>query len=107
MDQNHTPARGGGSFSGSSMRLSTHQLSLQFGAVHALSELSLDFPVGSRTVLWGPAGGGKTTLLKCLTGLVAPTQGEVRWDEVPILNRSPQEKRDAQVAFGMVFQSGT
>lgn len=88
-----------------SMRLSTHQLSVKFGSVVALDELTLEFPVGSRTVLWGPAGGGKTSLLKCLTGLVAPTSGEVRWDEVPISRRSPQEKREAQVAFGMVFQS--
>jgi phospholipid/cholesterol/gamma-HCH transport system ATP-binding protein len=73
------------------MRLSTHHLSLQFGAVHALDDLSLEFPVGSRSVVWGPAGGGKTSLLKCLTGLALPTKGEVR--------------RDAQVAFGMVFQS--
>jgi phospholipid/cholesterol/gamma-HCH transport system ATP-binding protein len=85
--------------------LSTHQLSLHFGAVHALSEVSLDFPRGSRTVLWGPAGGGKTSLLKCLTGLVAPTSGEVRWDERPVKALSPEQKRDAQVAFGMVFQS--
>ncbi len=87
------------------MRLSTHQLSLHFGAVRALTELTLEFPVGSRTVLWGPAGGGKTSLLKCLAGLVAPSSGEVRWDEVPVSRRSAQEKRDAQVAFGMVFQS--
>jgi phospholipid/cholesterol/gamma-HCH transport system ATP-binding protein len=87
------------------MRLSTHQLSLQFGTVRALDSLTLDFPVGSSTVLWGPAGGGKTSLLKCLTGLVAPTGGEVRWDEVPISKRSAEEKREAQVAFGMVFQS--
>jgi len=87
------------------MRLSTHQLSLHFGAVHALSGLTLEFPVGSRTVLWGPAGGGKTSLLKCLTGLVAPTSGEVRWDDVLVTSKSAQEKRDAQVAFGMVFQS--
>lgn len=87
------------------MRLSTHQLSLHFGAVHALSEVSLDFPRGSRTVLWGPAGGGKTSLLKCLTGLVAPTSGEVRWDERPVASLSPEQKRDAQVALGMVFQS--
>lgn len=87
------------------MRLSTHQLSLHFGAVHALKELTLDFPVGSRTVLWGPAGGGKTSLLKCLTGLVAPSMGEVWWDDVPVTKRTAQEKRDAQVAFGMVFQS--
>jgi len=87
------------------MRLSTHQLSLHFGAVHALKDLTLDFPVGSRTVLWGPAGGGKTSLLKCLTGLVAPSMGEVWWDDVPVTKRTAQEKRDAQVAFGMVFQS--
>lgn len=87
------------------MRLSADHLSLHFGPVHALDELTLDFPVGSRTVLWGPAGGGKTSLLKCLTGLVAPTRGEVRWDDVPIASRTAQEKREAQVAFGMVFQS--
>ena len=87
------------------MRLSTHQLSLRFGTVHALRELTVEFPVGSRTVLWGPAGGGKTSLLKCLTGLVAPSSGEVWWDDVPVTRRAAQEKRDAQVAFGMVFQS--
>lgn len=87
------------------MRLSTHHLSLHFGAVHALTDLTLEFPVGSRTVLWGPAGGGKTSLLKCLTGLVAPTSGEVQWDDLPITSRTAQQKRDAQVAFGMVFQS--
>lgn len=87
------------------MRLSTHQLSLHYGPVCALDALTLDFPVGSRTVLWGPAGGGKTSLLKCLTGLVAPSSGDVQWDDVPIATRSSQEKRNAQVAFGMVFQS--
>lgn len=87
------------------MRLSTHHLGLSFGAVRALRDLTLDFPVGSRTVVWGPAGGGKTSLLKCLTGLVVPTHGDVQWDEVPVARRTPQERRDAQVAFGMVFQS--
>lgn len=87
------------------MRVSTHHLSLHFGAVPALSDLTLEFPLGSRTVLWGPAGGGKTSLLKCLAGLVAPTSGEVRWNEVPVTERSAQAKRDAQVAFGMIFQS--
>ena len=87
------------------MRLSTHQLSVKFGPVYALDELTLSFPVGSRTVIWGPAGGGKTSLLKCLTGLVAPTSGQVQWDEVPVSQRTAQGKREAQVAFGMVFQS--
>ncbi|MFO0596828.1 MAG: ATP-binding cassette domain-containing protein [Myxococcaceae bacterium] len=87
------------------MRLSTHHLCLQFGRVHALEDLSLDFPVGSRTVLWGPAGGGKTSLLKCLTGLQPPTTGDVQWDDVPVASRTADQRREAQVAFGMVFQS--
>ncbi len=87
------------------MRLSTHHLSLHFGAVHALEAVTLDFPIGSRTVLWGPAGGGKTSLLKCLTGLALPSSGEVQWDDVSVASRSPRARRDAQVAFGMVFQS--
>lgn len=87
------------------MRVTAQNVSLQFGSVHALRDVSLEFPLGSRTVLWGPAGGGKTSLLKCLTGLQFPTTGDVRWDDVPVRTRSAQERRDAQVAFGMVFQS--
>lgn len=87
------------------MRLATDHLCLHFGPVVALENVTLDFPIGSRTVLWGPAGGGKTSLLKCLTGLQPPTQGEVRWDDVSVASRSAQERREGQVAFGMVFQS--
>jgi len=87
------------------MRLATHHLSLRFGQVTALNDVTVDFPVGSRTVLWGPAGGGKTSLLKCLTGLQPPSAGDVEWDEITVARRTAQERRDAQVAFGMVFQS--
>ncbi|MBL8912934.1 MAG: ATP-binding cassette domain-containing protein [Archangium sp.] len=73
--------------------------------MRALHDVSLEFAVGSRTVLWGPAGGGKTSLLKCLTGLQFPTQGEVKWNDQPVQSRSATERREAQVAFGMVFQS--
>jgi phospholipid/cholesterol/gamma-HCH transport system ATP-binding protein len=87
------------------MHLSTHQLSQHFGAVRAFDALDLEFAVGSRTVLWGSAGGGKTSLLKCLTGLTLPSGGEVRWDGVSVSSMTPEERRARQVAFGMVFQS--
>lgn len=87
------------------MHVSTHQLALSFGDVRALDDVTLDFPPGSRTVLWGPAGGGKTSFLKCLTGLAAPSSGEVRWNGLSVGAHSRQQKRAAQVAFGMVFQS--
>jgi phospholipid/cholesterol/gamma-HCH transport system ATP-binding protein len=87
------------------MRLATHHLSLRFGQVTALNDVSVDFPVGSRTLLWGPAGGGKTSLLKCLTGLQPPSTGDVEWEERTVATRTAQERREAQVAFGMIFQS--
>jgi phospholipid/cholesterol/gamma-HCH transport system ATP-binding protein len=87
------------------MRLATHHLSLRFGQVTALNDVTVDFPVGSRTLLWGPAGGGKTSLLKCLTGLQPPSTGDVEWEERTVATRTAQERREAQVAFGMIFQS--
>lgn len=87
------------------MRLSTEHLELRFGPVVALRDVSLDFPAGSRTVLWGPAGGGKTSLLKCLAGLARPSAGHVWWDEADVAALDTAGRRALQVRFGMVFQS--
>lgn len=87
------------------MRLSTEHLELHFGPVVALRDVSLEFPAGSRTLLWGTAGGGKTTLLKCLAGLARPTAGHVWWDEADVAALDVQARRALQVRFGMVFQS--
>ena len=77
------------------MRLAAHHLSLRFGAVNALTQISQEFPEGSRTVFWGPVGGGKTSLLKCLAGLITPTTGEVLWNGVATAARTAEDKRAA------------
>jgi phospholipid/cholesterol/gamma-HCH transport system ATP-binding protein len=87
------------------MELVAESLCLTFGNVHALEEVNLRVPPGSRVLLSGPAGGGKTSLLKCLAGLVLPTSGRVCWDGREVAALSPEERRAAQVAFGMVFQT--
>jgi len=58
-------------------------VSVSFGGVRALAEVS--FEVGPREVLGiiGPNGAGKTTLFNVLCGFVAPQQGELRWDGGP------------------------
>ena len=48
------------------------------GGVHALDDISVDFPRGQLTSLLGPSGCGKTTLLKIVAGLLPATSGEVR-----------------------------
>jgi heme exporter protein A len=52
-------------------------LSKRFGAKRALAPLDLDLEPGGFLLVTGPNGSGKTTLLRLLSGLVAPTAGEV------------------------------
>ncbi|MDA1379716.1 ATP-binding cassette domain-containing protein [Plesiomonas shigelloides subsp. oncorhynchi] len=52
-------------------------LTLQRGRRQILSQLSLDLRAGELTVLLGPNGTGKSTLLKCISGEMA-AQGEIR-----------------------------
>lgn len=55
-------------------------LSRTFGDVTALASVSIDVPAGSVVALIGPNGSGKTTLLRILSGLLAPSDGEVSYD---------------------------
>ncbi|MGW0044610.1 ABC transporter ATP-binding protein [Rhodococcus sp. NPDC003348] len=55
--------------------LETVGLTKRFGAVEAVSNLSFAVPAGSITGFVGPNGSGKTTTLRMLLGLVAPTAG--------------------------------
>jgi branched-chain amino acid transport system ATP-binding protein len=57
--------------------LSTTGLSKNFGAFRANSDVTLAFPAGARHALIGPNGAGKTTLINLLTGVLAPTSGDV------------------------------
>ena len=53
--------------------------------VTALDEVSLTFAAGQFTVLLGPSGAGKSTLLRCLNGLVRPSRGTIRADDLGLL----------------------
>jgi iron complex transport system ATP-binding protein len=49
-----------------------------------LDRVSVRFRAGTFNVVLGPNGAGKSTLLRLATGLVAPTTGEVRYDDRPV-----------------------
>ena len=85
--------------------LRTSGLSKDFGSFTAASEVSLAFPHGVRHALIGPNGAGKTTLINLLTGVLAPTAGDVYLGEDRITSL-PQHQR---VKLGMTrtFQINT
>lgn len=87
------------------MDITATKLSVFFGGVRALDDVCLELKHGARCTLFGPAGGGKTTLLKCLAGLAVPSSGQVEWNARPVRDLSPEQRRRAQADLGMVFQS--
>jgi putative ABC transport system ATP-binding protein len=75
-------------------------------AVHALRDVTVEFPSGHFTAIMGPSGSGKSTLLHCMAGLDVPTSGEVFIGKVDITRMKDKAltalRRDK---IGFVFQS--
>ncbi len=61
-------------------RLECRQLDLSVGSTCVVNNLNIDFGRGEFWALMGANGIGKTTLMKCLAGLIAPDAGEVSLD---------------------------
>ena len=55
--------------------LSVENITMQFGGVVAVNNLSLHIPEGQIVALIGPNGAGKTTAFNCITGVYEPTNG--------------------------------
>jgi len=73
-----------------------------YGGSHTLWDVDLSVPAGSRTCLMGRNGMGKTTLLKCVMGLLPAASGEIVFDGQD-LSRMPAEAR-ARFGIGYVPQ---
>ena len=58
--------------------LSVERLTMRFGGLLAIDDLSLDVAARQITGVIGPNGAGKTTFFNCLTGFYKPSQGSVR-----------------------------
>ena len=68
------------------------------GGIQALHHVDLDVVDGELLVLLGPAGAGKTTILRCIAGLDDPTTGEVVIGERLVTN-VPPAARDVAMVF--------
>jgi len=66
-------------------------LSKAFGAVQALNGVDFAVPAGKVTALAGDNGAGKSVLIKTVSGLWAPSGGQIMWEGTPVHLHSPND----------------
>ena len=72
--------------------LHVENITMQFGGVVAVNNLSIDIPEGKIVALIGPNGAGKTTAFNCITGVYEPTNGKVEFMGKTIVENYPRGK---------------
>lgn len=79
--------------------ISIKKVNQHYGGTQILWDLDLDIEPGSRTCIMGRNGVGKTTLLKCLMGLLPVTNGEILMDGSPIQNKTAEARAPAGIGY--------
>src|SRR5437762_6475403 len=77
-------------------------ISKHFGPVRALSDVDLDIPAGQVTALAGDNGAGKSVLIKCISGIHAPDEGQMWWNGQSVHVRTPRDA--AALGIATVYQ---
>ena len=89
--------------------LSVEHLSMKFGGLVAIGDLSFEAARGQITALIGPNGAGKTTVFNCITGFYKPTEGMIRLagrsGQQFLLERMPGHEITAKAKVARTFQN--
>ncbi|MFH1650950.1 MAG: ABC transporter ATP-binding protein [Chloroflexota bacterium] len=85
------------------VRIRIENLSLSFGGVKALTDISVDVRENEILAIIGPNGAGKTCLLNCINGFYKPQKGEIYFDGQRITRIRPD--RAARLGLARTFQN--
>ncbi|MEO5323854.1 ATP-binding cassette domain-containing protein [Mesorhizobium sp. CC13] len=89
--------------------LEVEHLSMKFGGLVAIGDLSFEARRGEITALIGPNGAGKTTVFNCITGFYKPTEGMIRFNGREggefLLERMPDFQITAKAKVARTFQN--
>nr|WP_193364342.1 ATP-binding cassette domain-containing protein [Mesorhizobium alhagi] len=89
--------------------LAVEHLSMKFGGLVAIGDLSFEAARGQITALIGPNGAGKTTVFNCITGFYKPTEGMIRLagrsGQEFLLERMPDHEITAKAKVARTFQN--
>jgi branched-chain amino acid transport system ATP-binding protein len=83
--------------------LEVSEVTVRFGGLVALDDASLKVAPGTVCGLIGPNGAGKTTLFNCVSRLVTPAAGSIRWNDEELLGRRPHQI--AHLGIARTFQN--
>src|SRR3954463_11299117 len=83
--------------------LEVADLSIRFGGLQALQDVSLEVNEFEIVGLIGPNGAGKTTAFNCITGFYKPNTGTVTYRGQDVTKAPPHVK--ARMGFGRTFQN--
>jgi len=78
--------------------LTITDVSLNFGGLLALSNVSIKIAQGMITSIIGPNGAGKTSLLNCISGFYLPTSGEIFFSDFRLTRSSPHQVSNLGIA---------
>jgi phospholipid/cholesterol/gamma-HCH transport system ATP-binding protein len=81
-------------------------VSFSYGSHVVLKEISLSIEAHERVAILGESGGGKTTILKLILGLIKPDSGRIFIDGEEITAMKEEELRKIRMKFSIVFQEG-
>ena len=79
-------------------KLAISDVTLSFGGLKALSDVSLDIQPGLITSIIGPNGAGKTSLLNCISGFYHPTSGNIYYGDHKLNRASPHQVSSLGIA---------
>jgi len=83
--------------------LSVESVTLSFGGLNALTDVSMAIEPGLITSIIGPNGAGKTSMLNCISGFYHPTRGEIRFGRERLTHASPH--RVSGMGIARAFQN--
>ena len=82
------------------------KVSFAYGTQEVLHEVSFSINADERVAILGGSGGGKTTILKLVLGLIRPDSGKIIIDGEDINGKTEDELRAVRMKFSIVFQEG-
>ena len=81
-------------------------VTLAYGSTVVLHDLTFTVNRGDIFIIMGASGGGKSTILRSMVGLLPPAKGQVLYDGLSFWSATPEEQKSIMRRFGILYQGG-